>query len=34
MDYVVVAIIAAIIIYVLRRFGAKSGQSNDLDNTD
>ncbi len=31
MDYVIIAIIAVVIIYVLRRFGAKSGHSNDLD---
>lgn len=31
LEYLLVGIIAGVIIYVLRRFGAKSGHSNDLD---
>lgn len=31
MEYVLSILIAAVIIYVLRRMGAKSGHSNDLD---
>lgn len=31
MEYVLSILVAAVIIYVLRRMGAKSGHSNDLD---
>jgi hypothetical protein len=31
LEYLLVAIIAGVIIWVLRRFGARSGSSNDLD---
>ncbi len=31
MEYLISLVIALAIIYILRRFGAKSGHSNDLD---